>query len=249
MSASPRARAAAVAAKDPIGDLGGRWMTTEAEQVATAEAGMKDWELYFLGRHGVLGDVDADVVCAAAYVFPADHLRRQWESARALMTPAEGLGRYLAICHQWGRERLGDFPGVARLADLGRRVMDASDVAGLSLFAGWRAVPEPDDVGARCAQVMQLMREHRGACHGVALVALQMDPLLAILTNQGGEANAVDYGWEPPFPSVTDADRARRVQVEELTDDLVAVAYDVLDDGELQELLDLLTAAHRHAID
>ena len=78
----------------------------------------------------------------------------------------------------------------------------------------------------RCAHVCQVLREHRGACHGVALAALGMPPLTAILTNIGGEANALDYGWEPPFPEPTDADRALRVRVEELTDDLVAPAYD-----------------------
>jgi hypothetical protein len=252
MTASHEARATAVAAKGPIGDLGGNWMMGKAEEQATADAGMVDWQLYFLGRHGVLGDVDTDVILAAAFFFPADHLRREWEIARALMTPAEGLRRYLAVCHQWGRDRLASFAEVGRLSELGLKVIDASGVVGLPLFAGWRAVPLPDsgrDSGAeRCAQVMQVLREHRGACHGVAVAALQLDPLMAILANQGGEENAREYGWEPPFPQVTDADRALRERVEELTDDLVAVAYDGLSASEQAELVDLLQAARAHAL-
>ena len=252
MTASQQTRAAAVAAKGPIGDLGGNWMMGEPEERATADAGMVDWQLYFLGRHGVLGDVDTDVILAAAFFFPADHLRREWGIARALMTPAEGLSRYLAVCHQWGRDRLASFAEVDRLSELGQKVVDASDVIGLPLFAGWRAVPLPEvgpSSGAeRCAQVMQVLREHRGACHGVAIAALQLDPLMAILANQGGEQNAIEYGWEPPFPQVTDADRALRERVEVLTDDLVAVAYDGLSASEQAELVDLLEAAHSHAI-
>ena len=66
-----------VAAKDPIGSLGGAWMSDPAEEVATAAAGLQDWQLYFLGRHGVMGDVDADVVSAVAYMFPPDYLRQE----------------------------------------------------------------------------------------------------------------------------------------------------------------------------
>lgn len=249
MTASPQARGTAVAAKGPVGDLGGAWMSTDAEEEAGAAVGLVDWQFYFLGRHGVLGDVDPDVVRAAAFVFPADHLRREWTAARSLMTPAEALSRYVEVCHAWGREQLAGFAGAERLADLGQQVIDASDVVGLPLFAGWRAVPVPAGGAERCAHVLQVLREHRGACHGVALAALQLDPLVAILANTGGEANALDYGWQPPFPEVTDADRALRSRVEKLTDDLVAAAYDGLTPDEQAELLTLLEDAHSHAFE
>ena len=253
VKASEGARATTVQAKGAIGDLGGAWMSSDAEEAAGVAAGLPDWQLYFLGRHGVLGDVDPDVVLAAAFIFPADHLRREWTAARAVMTPAEALGRYLAVCHQWGRDQLTGYAPAARLSDLGQRVIDAADVVGLPLFAGWRAVPVPagsDDtaVAERCAHVCQVLREHRGACHGVALAALQLDPLTAILVNSGGEANALEYGWEPPFAVPTDADRALRERVEEVTDDLAAVAYDALTPDEQAEFVTLLNAARAHAI-
>lgn len=247
MTASLEARETCVAAKGPIGDLGGAWMSSDAEEQVLEDAGLIDWQLYFLARHGVLGDVDPDVVLAAAFVFPADHLRAEWTTARAVMTPDEGLRRYLALCHLWGRQRLAGFDDLDRLTELGLRVIDSSAVVGLPLFAGWRAVPLPSDPAERCAQVMQVLREHRGSCHGIALAALQMDPLMAILTNQGGEENAREYGWQPPFPVPGDADRELRARVEELTDDLVAAAYDGLTVDEQAELLVLLEAAHSHA--
>lgn len=252
-AASAAARATAVAAKGPIGDLGGVWMSSPLEEAAGEAAGFDDWQLYFLGRHGVLGDVDPEVVRAAAYVFSADRVRDQWASARSAMTPAEATAQYLAICHQWGREELAGFAGADRLAELGRRVVDHADVVAMPLLAGWCALPVPpvqhgsaENAAERCAQVCQLLREHRGACHGVALAALNLPPLLAILTN-GGEENALEYGWLPPFPTPTDDDRALRDRVEQLTDDIVAVGYDALTEQEQQELLELLTSAHRHA--
>jgi len=241
------ARDTAVAAKGPVGSLGGAWMTGDAEEQATADAGLEGWQLYFLARHGVLGDVDPDVVTAAAVVFPADVVRSQWEAARQVMTPQAALGLYLGLCHAWGREHLGGFDGAGRLAQLATQVVDSADVIGLPLFAGWRAVPRPDDQAARCAHLLQVMREHRGAAHGVALVATGVLPLVAILAGDGGAANAQDYGWEPPFPEVTDSDRAARRAAEELTDDLVAPAYECLDQQERAELLTLLEAAFEHA--
>ena len=256
MTASKAARSAVLQAKDPIGDLGGAWMTSPEEEAASAAAELPGWQLYFLGRHGVLGDVDPDVILAAAYIFPAGYFRHEWSEARAVMTPHEALARYLAVCHGWGEDRLNGFAGAVRLAELGQRVIDGADVIGLPLFAGWRALPMPegDDAAAiarRCAQVCQVLREHRGACHGVALAALQLDPLMAILANPAGgrgEENALEYGWQPPFPTPTDADHELRGRVEELTDDLVAPAYDALTPDEQGEFVVLLSAARSHAI-
>ena len=256
MTASEAARNTVLQAKGPIGDLGGAWMGSPEEEAASAAAELPGWQLYFLGRHGVLGDVDPDVIVAAAYVFPADHFRHEWTEARAVMTPHEALERYVAVCHGWGEDRLNGFADAARLAELGQGVIDAADVIGLPLFAGWRAmqVPTGDDaraVARRCAHVCQVLREHRGACHCVALAALQLDPLMAILANpEGGrpEANAAEYGWQPPFPVPTDDDRELRGRVEELTDDLVAPAYDALTRDEQAEFVSLLQAAQAHAI-
>jgi hypothetical protein len=222
-------------------------MSGSEEEAATEAAGLVGWQLYFLGRHGVLGDVDPDVVTAAAYFFPADVVRTQWQAARQVMTPETSVELYVALCHEWGRRRLAGFAGADRLADLAQRVVDTADVAGLPLFAGWRALPVPPDAPARLAHLMQVLREHRGACHGVAVVACALPPLTAVLANQGAEGNAADYGWQPPFPQVTAADRRLRERAEELTDDLVAPAYEGLDRAELAELVALLGEAHRHA--
>ncbi|MFZ0323846.1 MAG: hypothetical protein WAN48_06910 [Actinomycetes bacterium] len=246
-TAAASARATAVAAKAPIGDLGGNWMTGPDEERATKDAGLVGWQLYFLGRHGVLGDVDPDVVTSAAYFFPADVVRSQWQAARAVLSPDAAMRRYLAICHAWGERHLTGFAGADRLSDLAQQVADGADVAGLPLFAGWRAVAVPGTTPARCAHLMHVLREHRGACHGVAVVASGLSPLMAVLANQRGEDNAVEYGWQPPFPSVTAQDRQLRERVEVLTDDLVAPAYESVDRRERGLLLELLAAAHAHA--
>jgi len=235
--------------KEAIGSLGGDWMESEAEEAAAEAAGLDDWQYYFVGRHAVVGgaELDADVISAAAYMFPPDYLRRQWESACAVTTPAKVVASYVELCHAWGRENLGDFDGARRLADLTEKVVSAVDVPGLPLFAGWRAVTRPDDVGARCGHLLHLLREHRGGCHGIALVATGVSPLVAILV-EGGEENAEEFGWDRPYPAVTASDREMRDQAEELTDRLVATPYATLSEVEQAELVTLIARASEHCV-
>jgi hypothetical protein len=240
------ARETASLAKGPVGNLGGQWMTQDAEEQLTTDLGLAGWQLYFIARHAPLGDVDPDVIAASAYFFPNAYLRTEWQAARLLYSPAEAFGHYLKLCHDWGRHELADFAEADRLSDLAARVIDAADVAGLPLFAGWRAVEVPSESGARLAHTMQVMREYHGAAHGVAVVSSGMTPLMAVLANRGGEDNALAYGWRPPFPVVTDGDRGQRADVEERTDDLAARAYEVLESTQRRELVDLLAQAHAH---
>jgi len=224
-------------------------MTSDAEEQATLDAGLVGWELYFLARHGVLGVVDADVVTAAAYVFPPDHVRANWERALVKHTPAEGVQLYLPLLYAWAHEHLEGFTDGARLSQLAGRIIGSATVSGLPLFAGWRAVPLPSDSVEALALRLNVLREHRGACHGVALTALGMSPLMAILTGEGGTQNAEEYGWQPPFPEVQASDQTLRQEVEELTDAIVSRAYGILNESEQADFVSLLDQAYQKAFD
>ena len=160
--------------------------------------------------------------------------------ALAKHTPAEGVALYLPLLFTWAHDHLDDFAAGPRLSALAGRIIDAASVPGLPLFAGWRAVPLPSDPVEALGLRLNVLREHRGACHGVAMTALGMTPLMAILTNQGGVENAEEYGWQPPFPEVRDSDRTLRLEVEELTDAVVARAYEALSESEQSEFVTLL---------
>jgi len=225
-----------------VSDLGGGFMFSSQAKAFGKDNGLRGRQAYVLGRGSVLGDVDADVVTSAFGFWPADVVREAWDAGRAVMPVGVAREAYSAVCHDWGIAHYSGFEGAARLAELIEWIVDGTDVAGLSLYAGWRAVPLPDDPRARLAQLMHLLREHRGSLHIVAVVACGLSPLQAILAGKGGPGNATFFGWEEPFEDFS-GHLIARSEAEALTDRLVSPAYDVLGHDERIEMLELLQAA------
>jgi len=246
----PAAYETVVAAKQVIAGVGGAFMISRYAKAAAVDLGLPGGRLtpYFAGRCGFLGDVDADVVTAAVAFFPPSVVRRAWQESRSLRSgpdPQRGGLRYAAACHEWGRVRLSGWSGAERLAELGHRIVAEADVAGLPLFASWRVVPLPDDAPARAAQMLHVLREHRGGAHAIAVVASGLTPLESILAGPGGTANAEFFEWTGPFPDLSGSTDLsdRRAACEQLTDRLVAPAYSTLDATERDELVTLLSEA------
>lgn len=238
--------AAAAASRWPVIRLGGAFMTDRETHARGAELGLDGWAFYYAGRGGVLGDVDASVVQAAFVFLPPAMVRRGWDKARGLLAYAEAAGRYAAACQHWGRTHLTGFDGVKRLGELCVAVARAADPAGMTLFGGWRAVPLPDDAPARTAQLLQVLREHRGGTHGIAVLAAGLTPLQAIVAGPLGPSQASFQGWPEPYPDPAPF-RKRHAEAERVTDRLLAAAYAALTVEERAELVALLQAAQRHA--
>ncbi len=202
---------------------------------------------YIAGRGGVLGDVDADVITAAFGFFDPGLVRKMWDRGRAVEGAAASAARYAEACAQFGRARLGAFDGAERLAELAGQVVAGVDVSALSLFAGWRATPLPDDAVGRAYLLVHVLRELRGSAHVVAVVASGLSPLDAVLST-GGAEHAERFGWRGPFAEIGADTTSRRAQAEALTDEILIGLYgSVLTAAEAEELSALVGAA-AHAI-
>lgn len=245
-------RDAVVETKAAIGALGGGFMLSREVKALCERHGLGPREMYFRGRCGVLGEVDADVVLAAVVFFPAGHVRESWEGGRKLPVE-EAAALYAGACHDWGRRRLAGFENADRLSELLAAVADGADVFCAPLFAGWRAMPRPDGGPALAAHLLHVVRELRGAWHATAVVAQGLGPLEATLVGAADAGTPVPYGrttdiarflaWPEPYPVPSEEAVERRARAEELTDDLVARAYAALGPAELTELCGLLREA------
>lgn len=237
----------AAAVKEQIQQIGGGFMFSREAKEFGAATGVDGFiGPYTRGRGGVLGDVDADVVAAAFGFFRPHTVRGAWESVR--LPAAEAAAGYLAACQGFGRRKLAGFEGAAPLAELLQAVADAADLAGVPLFAGWRALPRADDAPARVLQLIHVLRELRGGLHLLAVRAHDLAPQHAVLISgsprHSGPDQARLFGWPEPFPEITEDQRRRWAAAEELTDELIAPAFAVLDDKASEELVRLLNEAH-----
>lgn len=223
----------------PVGRLGAAWMFDAQTAQRGTDLGLSGWSWYHCGRGGVLGDVDASVLVAAFGFFPPALQTKAWERGKAVLPPAEAAQHYAEACADWGRRALA-VDGADRLADLCTKVADAAPIAGMPLFAGWRALAAslavPDGPG-RLALAIHVLREHRGSAHLVAVVAGGVDPLQAVVSGRYGTKNAEFFGWPQPWPD-PDAAREAMAEAETLTDALVRPAFAALSDDARAELTD-----------
>jgi hypothetical protein len=188
----------------------------------------------------------------------ARHIPRVWD----LITPEAALAARDRGCVVALRRMLGDLadnPSVARAADLAVKAATCPRTEGRPLYAAWRTTPAPEQPLARLWYAGNLLREHRGDGHVVALVAngiggTEAHVLLALSEGMPAEKfGRVSHLPRAQLAAVVDGMRERgligadgwltadgravKARIEALTDDLAAPAYDALEPSELAQLI------------
>jgi len=223
------------AAHPKIGTLGAAFYFHPDTLAVGKELGLDGFRWYFLGRGGVLGDVEAQVVGSAFGYFSPAVADKIWTSARDKMAPRDAGRRYLECAQALGRSTFADLEGMDAYCAAVEKINAAADPAGLALYAALDAEPLADDVGARAMQLTALLREFRGCMHLTALVASGISMEMAHLVKRPDDYGT--FGWGDTPPPVTDADRALSQTAEDLTNRLVEPAFSVVDDDEQAALL------------
>lgn len=201
------------------------------------EIGLDGSRFYFLGRGGVLGDVEAPVVVSAFGYFEPGLVAHMWDTARERVAPREAARAYLECAHDLGRKCLPDADGLDGYCAAARAVVDAAEPAGLALFAGILGEPAPDDTPARAMHLTVALRELRGSAHILAVRAAGLSPRVAHFLRRPGDFAL--FGWkQDDVPDVGEDEPARLVAADALTDEILGPAFDVLDGAGAQALLD-----------
>jgi hypothetical protein len=234
---------------------------------AMAELGFSNyWDGYFAGRSAPLGRVPAEVVHAAFYSFAdgevARHVPRVWDTT----TPEAAHAARQRGCVAALRRILGDLvetPGLARAADLLAQASTGAPTEGRVMYAGLRALPMPEEPLARLWHAANMLREHRGDGHVVALVSERIGGTEAHVLSalDMGIYPAESFGRIQHLPRarlaevmdglrdrglldtaghMTEAGRATKDRIESLTDALAEAPYESLEQSELDELVSLL---------
>ncbi|BBX19548.1 evbL [Mycolicibacterium duvalii] len=197
---------------------------------------------YVAGRGGVLGEASGTTVAAVFAVFEPTGLAAMWDEGVAVRGAAGAAQVYWEQTAEFGRKYLGDADGVDRLAALGEKVIAATPIAGLPLFAGWREMALADDAPARALQVMFVLRELRAGVHFGGLALAGIAPIEAHMLNKGPRYAAM-FGWPEPYPDGADK-RDRYDEVEQATNRrMTEILTAALEPAEVTELARLSTAA------
>ena len=213
-------------------------MTDPATFARGAALGFEGMDFYVAGRGGALGDVPADVVTAAFWVFAADAIRAAWERS-CDGAAATRCGIRMAEV----RPPLGG--GALRRRTRLRRVRPRCSAG------SWTARPSPARrCSPRCARSpnpglpealvqhrLNAVRELRGALHGAAVLTVGLRPVEALIVRAPDLAGA--FGWTEPFPEPEPL-HERWALAEARTDRMLGKHLALLDENERTELVDLL---------
>jgi hypothetical protein len=224
-----------------IADIGSNFYFRRETLAVGKEHGIDGYRFYFVGRGGVLGDVEAEVALSAFGYFEPNLFASMWNSAKAILPPREAARLYHGCNHDLGRARLGDVPGLDDFCEAAAAVNDAIDPAGLALYAGVAAEPIPDDPPARALHLAMCLREARGSVHLLALVASGVPTRTAHQIRRPDDVTL--FGWSEPLVA-SDDDIARWEAAETLTNTLLAPSFGVLDDKGERALVEGAQAIH-----
>ena len=169
------------------------------------------------------------------------------------------------------RRILGDLvetPGLARAAELLAKAATSAPTEGRVMYAGLRTLPMPEEPVARLWHAANMLREHRGDGHIVALVSERIGGTEAHVLSAlaSGIYPAESFGRIHHLPEAhlaevmqglrerglldadgrfTDAGRATKDRIESLTDALAEAPYDGLEPLGLERLIALLEPISR----
>jgi hypothetical protein len=222
-----------------IGTLGAAFYFTPETLAKGKELGLDGFRFYFLGRGGVLGDVEPAVVQSAFGYFEAGLVRKIWNSARerAKLSPREVGRAYLSAGWDFGRRHFGELGGLESFCTAAETVLANADPAGLVLFAGLSAEPLADDVAARAMQLVMVLRELRGSVHLLAVVSAGVSPKVAHYFRRPNEFTSFGYA-EADAPALTDDDRATMASVDAHTDEMMSRMFQPLGQQACVDLAD-----------
>jgi len=241
---------------------------------ALSGAGYKGfWMGYFAGRAAPMGPVGPEVVLATFYNFSIAHVSRAIPDAWSFAPPGAALearqrGAAAALQRAFAGGDLAE--AVVTAGVLARAAAESAPVEGRALFAANRALQWPEEATAALWHACTLLREHRGDGHVAALAAAGIGGREAnVLQAAAGvvsrdifraarhyddaewdrvSARLMDRGLIAHDGKLTARGQEVRDDVEARTDRIALTAYDILDDEQLQQLLDALTALARAVI-
>tara|TARA_B100001123_G_C15254545_1_gene1004151 strand:- start:716 stop:1606 length:891 start_codon:yes stop_codon:yes gene_type:complete len=228
---------------EPIALVAGGSNTPELQAICK-HLGLGDHRMdYYATRSAPLGRVSAEVVAAAFFHHTVEMVAPAIPLAWSIASPERIVAARFEAVDQAFRRLLPQQVGsdeVVEAVELLREAMSGCSIAGRALFAAHAALQWPSEPHVALWHGCNLLREHRGDGHTVAVISARLPPNLAapILIAATGEARnsrsarwpddawersvaaLQEQGWLDDAGNLTDEGLAARTHIEEETDAL-----------------------------
>ncbi len=212
-------------------------------QAAYAELGLRGyWRGYFASRAAPLGPAGPELITALFGGFAPEMVARAVPQVWSVATPQQVQAARLAGAVAALRRLLGEdsLPIVAAAAELTGRCVRALPLPGRPMAAAQAGLPRPDEPLAALWHDCTVLSEHRGDGHLAAVAAAGLVwPEPHLLQRAQVDKRQQQYrGWDDQtWQAAAERARGRDLgEVEALTDQLAAPAYQVLNKAERDEL-------------
>jgi hypothetical protein len=224
------------------GDIGASFYFVPETVARAKELGLDGYRFYFLGRGGVLGDVESGVVHSAFGYFNPSVIARMWNSGKKRIAPRDAARAFIECAHDHGRRMFTGIEELPAYVDAATHLIGAVDGGAMALFAGVRAEPVPEDSPAAAIHQAMVLREMRGSAHLAAITTVGLPMSVAHAIKRPEDVELFGWGDEPPI--VTDEARALHARAEGLTNETLAGPFATLTDAQVAALIAGTDAMH-----
>ena len=224
---------------DPIQKLGLGFYFDPLTAERAKELGMNVFEFYGLGRGGVLGDVDAEVVDRAFTFFHPRTMDFLFHRARAKADPVATAREHVLAAYAFADRTFGalDVDLLADVGALARRVTSEAEPGHHLLATGYLQYQAPASAVHAAYLGTILLRELRGGAHIDAVAQVGLTPLEACYLQDDSVFKLHGYS-DDDVPPVTPELEAKKIHAEVVTSELMARYFSVLSGDERQRLAD-----------
>jgi hypothetical protein len=222
---------------DPIQLVGMSYYFAPSTVERAKERGLNVFQFYGLGRGGVLGDVDYDVVFDAFTFFSHSAMGMLWTDSREKGNPAETAEAHVQAAYAYADHTFGAIPVevLSKFALAVHKVAESVEAGHHALLDGYKqfAVPANPVHSAYLGAI--LMRELRGCVHIDAVREVGLTPAEAAYLQDSSVFKMHGY-TDADVPTVTPELEAKKARAEEITSAAMAKYFEVLSDDERRAL-------------
>jgi hypothetical protein len=222
----------------PVGELGARFYFDAGTRARAKELGLRSVEYYGLGRAGVMGDVEPEVVESAFTFFSPTAIALMYTGPRERLSASEAATHYLASADDYAERTFASLSSdvLEAVASTSSDLAMAVPAGRYLVFDGYVTAAPATTPAASAYRGIITLRELRGGVHAQATITAGLAPADAAFVENPDVFSL--HGFVDEDRRDREGASARRALVEEETSRAMATYLEALSPDERAKLVD-----------